>query len=62
MIKAIIHKLMQISLGYGILIVIILLILMLILGMCIGFLLNHQNPSKLFEYQTWYYFKQLFGG
>ncbi|MGV3129635.1 DNA-directed RNA polymerase subunit beta [Staphylococcus sp. IVB6181] len=62
MIKQWTSKLMRLPMGYHILIVLILLVCMFIIGMCIGFLLNHQNPLKLFDYQTWYHFKQIFGG
>ncbi|MHD0397194.1 hypothetical protein ACY2DA_04865 [Staphylococcus simulans] len=40
----------------------IMMFLMCLIGMCIGFILNHQNPLHIFEYQTWYHFKQIFGG
>lgn len=62
MMKRFYFKVIKWPMGVHILIVMFMMLLMFFIGMCIGFILNHQNPLNIFEYQTWYHFKQIFGG
>ncbi|EKU47155.1 DNA-directed RNA polymerase subunit beta [Staphylococcus massiliensis] len=41
--------------SFKLLIIVILMVLLFIVGIAIGFIINHQSISDIFNFETWHY-------